>query len=124
MGDYIMRQIQDMTRVLATVIFMRRLDAFDIMDEEGNFTAGYVLGARIRALLAKGRVNEAENLLFEMVEQNAQPAYLPVALDFYERLGRYSDEELAAADFSRAEVAEGLAALLRAYNEPMQDAQE
>lgn len=113
--DYILQQIEDMTRWLATVIFMKRAGTIEVMDEEAHVTAEYLLLHRIRELLAEHRINEAENLLFHTLSEDPRPQYLPVALEFYDVLAQMSDALLEASHFSRAEVAEGLDAVTRLY---------
>lgn len=78
-----------------------------------RFSQSDFLGYRIGRLLLDRKINEAENLLFDEIERDPQPAYLAVGVHFYEDLQELTDAELEAADFSRAEIAEGLEALKR-----------
>ena len=59
------------------------------------------------ALLSEGKINQAEDLLFE----DFDPKYnrdLMVALDFYNRLNNFDDNYLRENNFSREEIEEGL----------------
>ncbi|MGD9559400.1 MAG: DUF6483 family protein [Oscillospiraceae bacterium] len=114
-ADYILRQIEDMTRWLATVVLAKRPGTVEIMDEAGCLTGEYLLLHEVRELLAAGEVNAAEDLLFEVIREDPRDEYLPVALEFYDQLKNMSDAMLAARRFSRAEVAEGLAAIAALY---------
>jgi len=53
------------------------------------------------------KINEAENLLFEMLEVNNQD-HLIIATDFYNRLSNLTDKELEEADFSKYEISNGI----------------
>lgn len=112
-GDYIMRQINDIARIIGTMIFLRKVDAFEIYDEEGNVTQSGTLRLNLRALVRQGKINEAENALFATIEDDPREEYLPCALDFYRQLNEMGDDALAAANFSRQEIAEGLCAVRR-----------
>jgi hypothetical protein len=61
-----------------------------------------------------GKVNEAENEIFEMTE-NLDPNYLEVALLFYSYLNDKSDKFLEDNNFSRDEVKEGLETIVSRY---------
>lgn len=107
--DYIMRQIEGLSRMLARVIFSREMESEEIhLDEDGSLSGADVLAYRLKKLLHERKINEAENLLFETLEASPLPVYGQTALDFYRELSALSDEELAACDFSREEIADGL----------------
>ncbi len=116
--DYIMRQIEDMARFFASVIFARRPAGYSVFSEDGSVSEASLLHLRLRALLAEGDVNAAENLLYDTIAADPRDEYLPVALDFYENLNAKTDAELAAESFSRQEIAEGMAGIKRFY-EPL-----
>ena len=72
------------------------------------------LNKRLMDLLAEGKINEAEDLLFEAVQFEAAKGaeyidhdFLRVALDFYLKLDRFDDDDLALCNFSRVEVGDG-----------------
>lgn len=112
-NDYILRMIEEMGRMLRQVFLQEEEEMYEIVDEEGRFSQSDFLGYRIGRLLLDRKINEAENLLFHEIERDPQPAYLAVGVHFYEDLQELTDAELEAADFSRAEIAEGLEALKR-----------
>jgi len=58
-------------------------------------------------LIAKKSINEAENLLFDWLDQDNSDHFM-IATDFYRRLNGFTDEELVDADFSREEIVSGL----------------
>lgn len=69
----------------------------------------------MKRLIGEGRLNEAENLLFEKIEAQPNPAYLQVAIDFYTSLDNLSDETLNNAGFPRDEIVEGLGDIKKIY---------
>ncbi len=119
-NDYILRMIEDMGRFLRNITHQDQgeEEEYPVLDENGNFSQTDFLGYRLNRLLAEKKVNEAENLLFETIEQDPQPAYLKVALNFYEDLHDMPEDELEACDFSREEIYEGLRSLCRWYQIP------
>lgn len=88
------------------------------LDEDGTLSGSDVLAYRLKKLLHERRINEAENLLFETLEASPLPSYGRTALDFYREISTLSDEELAAADFSREEIADGLREVQRLLELP------
>lgn len=117
--DYIMRQIELLSRGLAKVLFQKDLETTEeIVDEQGGFSESGMLLHMVKKLLLEKQINEAENLLFETIEEDPQEDYLKTALYFYDRLQEMSDQELEEADFSREEIAEGLREIQRLYELP------
>ena len=102
-NDYLMRQIEDMSRFLGKVLFVKTEETIPLFDEQGNVLESGLLYKRLCSMLEEGDANSAENLLFDEVEAHPDPAYLQVAVQFY------------AAYFSRQEVLDGLAAMKALY---------
>lgn len=67
-SDYLMRQIEEMARLCSQVLFAKHTEPLPVFDEQGNVTENGVLYGRLRMLCSAGRVNEAENLLFERLD--------------------------------------------------------
>ena len=84
------------------------------MDIEQELKETSDLYIRLVRLADAGKINEAENLLYEQLE-NGQPEYLKAALGFYDHLNDYTEEFLDKADFSREEIKSGLVSVLRMY---------
>lgn len=109
-GDYyLMRQIEDMARLCSEVLFAKHTEPLPVFDEQGNVTENGVLYRRLRMLCSRGRVNEAENLLFDRLDAPGGEALLPAAVQFYKDIQNWEDAALEQADFSRAEILDGLA---------------
>ena len=111
--DWLMRQIQMTTQVIARLVFNKDAPAYEIVEAERQ-TAADGLYTRLQVLLNSGRINEAENLLFSEIDET-DLKYLMLAIDFYAELNKLSEEELERCDFSHEEIAEGLAQMKRMF---------
>ena len=111
--DWLMRQIEGMADVIAQIFFGRKRASFDFEHDTQESKAG-IFQDKLKDLLAEGRVNEAENLLFEMLDPNDR-LYLALALDFYLTLNSWDDIRLNTCGFPRDEVAMGLSDVLGIY---------
>ena len=111
--DYIMRQIHQFIRVLMKMLF----------NIDNEFTESQLLeytNARgtTEDLLRKiddGNINEAENELFELVEEKTKDGLL-TGIIFYSHLNDKDDDFLESNGFSREEVEDGIRHLLSEYN--------
>ena len=104
--DWLMRQVEMITRVLANLLFHKDQPAY-VFPKRQEKTDADLLYTRLTERIAAGQINEAENLLFEHLDES-DPTYLEVALDFYDRLNQMTNQQLDALGFSREEVEEGL----------------
>lgn len=116
--DYIMRQIKNLAGALAKLLFHKQSPTYTVTSEEHRTDADK-LYLELGNLLDEGRVNEAENLLFERMDLTC-PEILEVAIDFYDRIDGWEDATLETCGYSRAEIREGLLSALRFYNVPME----
>lgn len=108
--DWIMRQIDMMAELVARLVFHKDTVSYQIEDAE-HLTDTDALYKQITSLLTDGKICEAENLLYENENDN-DPNFLALALDFYQTLAKMSDEELERCNFSRQEVYDGLKEIL------------
>lgn len=114
-NDYIMRQIEMAVNALGEMIFKRDPAPVETLDEQGNLTEEGLLWLKIRDMMDKGQINQAENLLFEAMENDIGEIYLSAACNFYAQIGRWSEEKLKACCFSRREVHMGMREVARKY---------
>ena len=107
--DYIMRLIHGVAQVLARLLLGKE------MESEGEliFFRDVKTGNRyeeLRHMIDAGKVNEAEDLLFDLLEterrDDREMAALVIA--FYDYLNDKDDAFLAEADFSREEIIRGM----------------
>jgi len=104
--DWAMRQIRYAIQFIARLLFNRDIVSYEIRDIY-NQTETDMLYIHLNTMIDEGRINEAENMLFDMLDNN-DTNNLILALDFYSRLNDMSDEELEAREFSREEIESGL----------------
>lgn len=109
--DYLLRQIEDMAQMVAKILFWKTEEEIPLFDAQGDVLASGLLHRRLTALLSDGRVNDAENELFAAAQETPTAETLRVGLVFYQTLEGWSPARLQAADFTREEIAEGLAQL-------------
>ncbi|MBU5427450.1 hypothetical protein KQI41_13745 [Tissierella pigra] len=111
--DWIMRQITSFIHMIGKVLFKK--DSVELnIHGESNSEKVHILYERLINLINNLKVNEAEDLLFENIETN-DLIYIKIAMDFYDKVNKLSDEELEEADFSREEIKLGLEDILRLY---------
>lgn len=108
--DYVMRLIKDMIRVILKLLF--NIDAETpatelIENEEEKATVEALLD-----MIDVGAINEAENIIFELAEDNAN---LEMILLFYSYLNDKSDTFLLENHFSRKELQVDLKNILSQY---------
>jgi len=108
-----MRQIKGIADAIAAIIFRKSEVSYDIQDE-ANHTETDTLFLRLNELLDSGNINGAEDLLFEEIKSN-DTNYLLLAVDFYQRLNNKNDDELERCGFSRDEIEDGLAEVMRIF---------
>lgn len=116
-NDYMVRQIEDIAKALGKVLFEKQSGAEELFSEAGVLSETSFLSYRLNRLIGEWKINEAENILFDALNENPTPDILKVALDFYATLEKRSDDELKAADFSREEILEGLQSVKKAFQE-------
>ena len=111
--DYILKLIEQ-------VIDLITENAFGIKTKEeikenfantNNSTEKY---NKLIYLIDEGKINEAENQLFDYIDENTLDD-LKIALLFYDYLNKKDDEFLKENDFSREEIKDGLLDISKKY---------
>ena len=113
--DWLMRQIEAMVSAIISVIFHTSPKSEDI-GTEINISDTVDPGQRdtITAFLQKGEICEAENWLYENMNED-DISWLNTAVYFYSEINKLSDEYLAAHDFTREEIESGLSEVCGLY---------
>ena len=107
--DYIMRLIHGISRILARMLFNRDLDEpgdiLSVMDSGTRESSDY-----LSRLIDEGKINEAEDKLFEMIRTSAweRQQLSALILAFYDRVNDKDDEFLSNAGFPRNEISAGM----------------
>ena len=110
--DYIMRQIQQILKVLIKVLFN-----IDNKSPSLNLIQNVEVKETVGELLTKidsGNINQAENEISKMTDTTTKDNLL-AGLIFYSYLNEKDDDYLESHDFSREEVEDGLKNLLSKY---------
>lgn len=117
-NDYMMRIIHEMVRTLIMLIFHKDQET----EEELIFLDGVNQDfyQRLRQLSDEGKINEAENMLYQSLEENegdreGTMENLKVSLAFYDHLNSKSNDFLEAHNYSREEVEEGILSVMKLY---------
>ena len=110
--DYIMGQIREMVRMLLKLLF--QLDQEEDSEELLRGTKENEVLRELLEMVDDGRINEAENRVYELCE-DGEMANLKVMLLFYDYLNGKSDEYLEECEFSREELKEDMRDLLAGF---------
>lgn len=110
--DYVMRQIQQLSKALARILF--NIDAespssFLIKDMETRAATDDLLRK-----IDSGNIHEAEYELSELIENRTMDNLL-AGIVFYSYLNQKDDDYLETNDFSRDDVVNGIRHLLLEY---------
>ncbi len=111
--DYMMRMVDDLIRLLAKLLFNKDIIIYELPGEE-NYTQTDYLYKQLLSLIDKGKINEAENLLFENIDPNDK-RYKELALDFYAKLNNLDDELLEKSNFPREEIEQGVKEIAKVF---------
>jgi len=111
--DYFMRQVQILSNVV-NYHTGREAHTIEVTDPYRN-EASNKLYKRLMEMLADGKINEAENLLFNVIERGeiSKQEALNLAFDFYLKINSYTDDYLSLCNFSRAEANMGWAEITK-----------
>ena len=107
--DYIMRLIHGIALMLARMLFGEKIEEdselVSLMEESCRENNDY-----LRRMIDSGRINQAEEKLFDLIETAAWDDRQQAALilSFYDYLNSKDDVFLAQSDFSRDEIISGL----------------
>ena len=108
-NDYIMDMIEDFGEFLLNLREkITHNEEFSVVNHDESLGEAGLNGIMLKRMCAAGKVNEAENLLFDLLDEHKEPDYFFIALDFYKELSLYTDSQLADCDFTREEIANGL----------------
>ncbi|HIR28800.1 MAG TPA: hypothetical protein IAB84_12600 [Candidatus Choladousia intestinigallinarum] len=117
--DYVMRLIHEMIRALLKLVLH-----IDWREEEKDGTVQTVADSdlnqryqKLKNLVEEKKINEAENLLYEYLDELDQDENraFGLALLFYDLLTGLSDEYLEESGYTREEVTEGVTAAASRY---------
>lgn len=111
-NDYIMRLIREMIRAIIKLIF--HIDTENPLEALAKDEKSQQVLDRLLNRIDEGKINEAENELFDMTCDGSK-TNLETALLFYTYLNEKEDDFLRAHDYSREEIRLGLEDLIGRY---------
>ncbi len=112
-NDYIMDMIEDFGEFLLNLkAKTTHNEEFSTVNHDESLGEAGLQGIMLKRMCAAGNINEAENLLFDLLDAQPEPDYFYIALDFYKELSLYTDKQLADCDFTRDEIAAGLSEVI------------
>jgi len=108
-----MRQIQMIVQFIARLVWGKDTVEYQV-PEQNNLSETDLLYYEIENLLAQSKICEAEDLLHEHLD-GCNNKYLELAIDFYQKINKFSDKDLESANFSREEIQTGLKEIMNVF---------
>ena len=116
--DWVTRQIEILGIMLRYILTGEKTHLLQADIPDVTSASGNELYLQLTALVRQGQICQAENLLFDNLEEPGRQV-LEAAVWFYEDLSRFSDETLHLANFSREEILEGMQYVCRVFGLPI-----
>lgn len=114
--DYLINQINVMVRYIAETIFNKRDKSYTIKAEKYyEITSQGDIITYLYDLVDEGKINLAENILFDKINESRDIELFETGVDFYIYLNTKTDEFLLENDFSRQEILDGLEDLQKEF---------
>lgn len=104
--DYIMRMIKEVIRVLTSLVLGKTYTQVELPPENKYGLADRKI-AKLKAMVDRGEINEAENVLLGDIDYTDKEAVAELIF-FYEYTGQKPSEFLEQHNYSQEEVLEGL----------------
>ncbi|MDT8718175.1 hypothetical protein IAI10_16025 [Clostridium sp. 19966] len=116
--DYIERLIKSIGQLLVG-IFMGKENVISLKEEESEviLSGEKVLEIMLKKYISEGKINEAEDILFDTLEKHKSPKYFEVALWFYSEINKLEEDELTRYNFSKQEIVDGLESIKKLFKE-------
>lgn len=111
--DYILREIESLIHVITDVFLGEETKEYLPTGKQEDKEVDK-LHLEIQKLQKAGKINEAENLLFDKISISHR-GYLKIAINFYQQINQLSDEELANQNFSREEIEQGIKEIMNIF---------
>jgi len=105
--DFIIREIENFSKFVMG-IFRKEKIKYEIVAEEGELSEDDFLFYRLQEMIYDGKINDAENTLFERIEKDLKLEHLKLAENFYSEVIKMSDDYLQRQNYSREEIFESL----------------
>lgn len=109
--DWFMRQIETMVKMILKLLLGRDID--DALIDEIKDTNENLYN-EIQNLISKGEFCQAEDKLYDALQDNESHAFA-IALLFYQTLNTFDDERLSKSNFQRDEILSGIKNICSEY---------
>lgn len=109
--DYIMRMIQEISRVVFSLMFGKQYIQVEL-EEQSKYQVAGKNPDEYKRMVDHGEINEAENLLLEYLDYQSKDE-VATAIMFYEYVGSQTDEFLALYNYSKEEALDGMKQLAK-----------
>lgn len=115
--DFLMRQILMLSRFLGQVLFSRKIADQEqiVFYDHASAQRNEGLSAELKDLIDLGKIDEAENRLFEVFEREPSEGNFASAVSFYQSLMHWDEAVLKEKNFSREEIGSGFHDICRIY---------
>lgn len=104
--DYVMRMIKEAARVFFKLIFGKDYVQVEL-EEENKYSVSGQNPDAYKAMVDRGEINEAENMLLEDIDYGSKEE-VTVAIRFYLYVSEKEEKFLTANNYSEEEVLEGV----------------
>lgn len=117
--DWVERQIEAIAKTFAAVLFgkERVTKAMEDYEQQKSETGleEEMLKRVIKKYIEEKKFQEAEDMIYQLVELNNSGVNLEIALSFYNELNDLDDKSLKNAGFSRDKIETGILKLREFY---------
>ncbi len=115
--DYILKLVKASTQLLVTIVSGKNVMDSLVTEEKNDIKISEddLFLIIISKYINDGKINEAENLIFEHINGCRSAINFEIALSFYRKLSQWSDEQLSKVNFSREEIIDGITEVKSMY---------
>lgn len=115
--EYIIRLIKSGVKTAVALFAGKDAVKSDIDIQNYNMTLSEdeLLEYIIKKYISEGKINEAENILFQVIETRKTRKNLETALLFYKELSKWDEDKLLKCNFSKLEIEQGLKDIRELY---------
>lgn len=108
-NDYIMDMIEDFGEFLLSLkAKITQNEDFSTVNHDAALGEAGLVGIMLKRMCHEGKINEAENILFDTLYEHPEADYFYVALDFYKELSEYPEDFLRQHNFTTEEIKCGI----------------
>ena len=112
-NDYIMKMIKEAARALAAFALGKKLPEYNLPDEKEDYTMSDHLYEQLIQLAEEGKLNEAEDLLFDHIDSEIEDIF-ELGINYYLYINEFSNDRLEENNYTREEIMEGIRDFARA----------